>query len=166
MAGHIVSRGIVTKSVSSVLSDHAVLLFLTTHKTICRLNRRNQNEEVADITLCRRVCAAVMFVAAPQSAQADQYWNGYWQWYNNDYRPYYDNWNRRHHRDYGRNGRRGWNDRDYSGYRGGYYNDYYDGYYYGRRRYRDGGHIRIGPLHLDWNQTRMPLKPANNRLGS
>jgi hypothetical protein len=30
-----------------------------------------------------------LLVLPPRTTQADDYWNGYWGWYDNTYRPYY-----------------------------------------------------------------------------
>lgn len=78
----------------------------------------------------------------PATTQADDYWGGYWGWYNDDYRPYY---HRRHHRYY-------YNDWDYDRYYRGYnYPYYYRGYYYNPHSLR-GPHnsLQLGPLHFDW----------------
>ncbi len=71
-------------------------------------------------------------------AEADEYWESYWSWYDGTYRPYYY----RHHRQYDRD--YDWDDhRHYRSYR-----EPYDGrHYHGRP---SGGSIRLGPLQLNW----------------
>ncbi len=81
-------------------------------------------------------------VLTPNSAKADDYWDGYWSWYDGSYRPYY------YRRSYGPS-------YDYYPY-DGYYGSRYYGNYYGTPRlgYRDfrggGGQVRVGPLRFGW----------------
>src|SRR5690606_14988599 len=86
------------------------------------------------VVIAGTLAAASMF--APQTAQADDYWDGYWGWYDNDYTP-------RYHQHYGRgyrhfNNNYYWDNdyyhRDYR-YRPRYNNRYYDRGYYNRRYY-------------------------------
>jgi hypothetical protein len=90
------------------------------------------------------------------SAQADDYWDGYWSWYDGTYRPYVT--------------RRYYYSAPHTTYYGPYYGPSYgyypgDGYYYGRRYYGDyygtpnfgyrdfpggGGQVRVGPLRFGW----------------
>jgi hypothetical protein len=102
--------------------------------------------------------AAVLSVSAlavPSTAKADDYWDGYWGWYDGSYRPYYT-------RRYYTYPRTGYYASPYGGYYGG---GYYDGGYYGRRYrsnyygtpnigYRDfrggGGQVNIGGLRFGW----------------
>ena len=93
-------------------------------------------------------------------AQADEYWDGYWSWYDGTYRPYYS---RRAYSPYtyGYPGNYS-SPYGYSPYGGNYYPG--DGYYYGRR-YGDyygtpnvgygalpggAGQVRVGPLRFGW----------------
>jgi hypothetical protein len=89
------------------------------------------------------VLAIPLSIAGTSSVKADDYWDGYWSWYDNTYRPYY-----------------------YRQYRSPdmYYDGrYYDGrYYYPQTRYygtpRFGyrenypgrGEVRVGPLRFGW----------------
>lgn len=92
-------------------------------------------------------------LALPDKAVADDddYWDGYWSWYDGTYRPYYHR-NPYGDRFYDRNDRY---DRYYDG---GYYGygGRYRGNYYGTPRfgYRDmpggGGQVRVGPLRFGW----------------
>jgi len=103
------------------------------------------------ITAC---FAALTLASVPRSAQADEYWDGYWSWYDGTYRPYYT---RRYYADpyyYG----------PYTGPSYGYYSG--GVYYYGRPRYYGeyygtpnfgysdfpggGGQVRVGPLRFGW----------------
>jgi len=78
----------------------------------------------------------------PATAQADDYWDGYWSWYDGSYRPYY--YRQRYYEPYG-----------YYPY-DGYYSPRSYGNYYGTQRfgYRDyqgsGGQVRVGPLRFGW----------------
>ena len=111
------------------------------------------------LILTMTVCLGAMSLAVGATpAQADDYWDGYWSWYDGTYRPYMTR-------------------RYYSAspvYRSPYYGPYYgpsygyypgDGYYYGRRYYGDyygtpnlgyrdfpggGGQVRVGPLRFGW----------------
>ncbi len=80
----------------------------------------------------------------PATAQADDYWDGYWSWYDGSYRPYYYR-QRYYEPSYG-----------YYPYDGYYYGPRYYGNYYGTPRigYRDypggGGQVRVGPLRFGW----------------
>jgi hypothetical protein len=80
----------------------------------------------------------------PAPAQADDYWDGYWSWYDGSYRPYYYR-QRVYGPSYG-----------YYPYDGYYYGPRYSGNYYGTRDlgYRDfpgsGGQLRVGPLRFGW----------------
>jgi len=104
------------------------------------------------------VLGLAMLVLSPAPAQADEYWDGYWGWYDNTYRPYYY--------------------RQYSRYPGGYvygpgayaYPGYYGSPYYGGAPYwggrygayygtpnigyrdfgRFGGRVDVGPLSFGW----------------
>ena len=99
--------------------------------------------------------------AAPASAQADDYWDGHWHWYDNSYRPYYYN-NHLYGRQYGYYGpyQPGpyYGGPGYSRYRGNYgYRGNTDlGNYYGTPNagYRDrperGGAASVGPLRFGW----------------
>lgn len=102
----------------------------------------------------------------PTRAQADDYWDGYWGWYDNTYRPYY-------YRQYYRSPYYGgaYYGPSYYGpsyYGGAYYGGYpsygyygypgyrYGGAYYGTPNigYRDfgggGGQVRVGPVQFGW----------------
>jgi hypothetical protein len=88
---------------------------------------------------------------SPSSSQADDYWDGYWGWYDNTYRPYY-------YRQYYYAPRYDYYGPAYPSY--GYYDRYpgyrYRGNYYGTPNfgYRDfgggGGQVRVGPLRFGW----------------
>jgi hypothetical protein len=98
--------------------------------------------------------ATLALVSAPQTTQADDYWDGYWSWYDGSYRPYYY--------------RQGYYAPRYSyGYPGYGYGYPRDGYYYGGPRYYGGnyygtpnvgyrefrgggGQVRVGPLRFGW----------------
>jgi hypothetical protein len=99
---------------------------------------------------------------SPAPAQADDYWDGYWGWYDNTYRPYY-------YRQYTspRVGGYMYGPGTYYGsgayYSPGYYSPGYSygygapaGAYYGTRNlgYRDfgpyGGTVRVGPVRFGW----------------
>jgi hypothetical protein len=92
------------------------------------------------ITAC---LAAGWGSVAPPAAQADDYWDGYWSWYDGSYRPYYYR-QRYYGPSYGSN--------PY----GSYYGSPYYGNYYGTPRigYQDfpgsGGAVRVGPLRFGW----------------
>jgi len=111
------------------------------------------------LTLTTAACLAVLSLACvpTRTAQADEYWDGYWSWYDGTYRPYYS--------------RRYYAEPYYSGPSYGYYGPSYGNYpggayYYGRPRYygeyygtpnfgyRDypgaGGQVRVGPLRFGW----------------
>jgi hypothetical protein len=96
------------------------------------------------------------FVANSPAAQADDYWNGYWNWYDHDYRPYYN---------------RAYYSYPYLGNTYPYYGAYYrpNGYYYGNNYvnpYPNGyttyygnnvyypppprGMIGVGPAQVYW----------------
>lgn len=105
------------------------------------------------LLLTGAVAAAGEF-ASPQTTSADDYWSGYWSWYDNDYRPYHSR--RHYYRPY----------REYRYYDDGYYrNDddyYYRDYRYAPRNryYRDyygrgwddgGGYLQLGPLGIGWD---------------
>jgi hypothetical protein len=83
---------------------------------------------------------------APKHSQADDYWNGYWGWYDNHYRPYYH----RHYSYYPRAYQQYYSPPYYSQpYYG--YRDYYGSYpSYGYRDYGSGGSIQIGPYSFGW----------------
>jgi hypothetical protein len=95
------------------------------------------------------------FAAAPQPAQADDYWNNYWGWYDNSYRPFYSRSNRYDYRPYGSY---------YGGYYSGQPNYGYDNYYYrnapdyyyspnygyGSGYGYGGGQVQVGPLRFGW----------------
>jgi hypothetical protein len=110
-------------------------------------------------TLVLGIAAAGALVAlGPAPAQADDdYWDGYWSWYDGTYRPYY-------HRQY-----YSYRPRYYdSGYYDGGFNDgYYGRGYYSGPRYRYGGNyygtpnfgyrefpggstVRVGPMRFGW----------------
>lgn len=111
------------------------------------------------------VIAAVLgtsFLAfAPAPAQADDYWDGYWGWYDNTYRPYYYRQYASprvggYTYSYGGPGAYYYSPGYYSpGYAPGYYGSPY-GAYYGTRNfgYRDygpyGGTVRVGPVRFGW----------------
>jgi hypothetical protein len=91
-------------------------------------------------------------LAAPSPTKVaadDDYWDGYWSWYDNTYRPYY-------YRQY--RGRPRWNDGTvYDRWDGRYDGRYYypSTRYYGTPRfgYREvpgGGQVRVGPLRFGW----------------
>ena len=98
---------------------------------------------------------------SPAPAQADDYWDGYWGWYDNTYRPYY-------YRQYS-SPRVGGYAYSYGGpgayyHSPGYYSPGYAprsygapyGAYYGTPNvgYRDfgpyGGTVRVGPVRFGW----------------
>jgi hypothetical protein len=96
---------------------------------------------------------------APRSAQADDYWNNHWNWYDNTYQPYYYRSNRSgpgygyygpSYGGYGGNYGYG-----QGGYYGGGYGTPYRSYYgtpgagYGRT-YGGGQAINVGPLSFGW----------------
>ena len=101
-------------------------------------------------TLTIAAClGAVLVVSMPAPTQADEYWDGYWSWYDGSYRPYY--------------ARQYYSRPDYYQPRYGYYP--YDGYYYSGPRYYGeyygtprfgyqevpgGGQVRVGPLRFGW----------------
>jgi hypothetical protein len=93
---------------------------------------------------------ALLLVAEPKSARADEYWDGYWSWYDGTYSPYYT---RRYY--YSDPYVYGPPYRSYS-YPGPYVGPRYYGEYYGTPRfgYRDypggGGQVRVGPLRFGW----------------
>lgn len=99
--------------------------------------------------------------ALPDTTHAQDYWDGYWGWYDNTYRPYtnryYRGYNRRPYRNFNRGYyNRGYNwDNDYYyrdyGYGRGWRGDYYDRGYYGRGWNRDGGYLQLGPLGIGWD---------------
>lgn len=106
-------------------------------------------------TLLLSAVVAISLVAvAPSNVRGDDYWNGYWSWYDNTYRPYYY---RQYY--YGP----GYGVRSYSYYGPGYYGNYYaPGYspyygpYYGTPRFGyapgsyGGGAVRVGPMRFGW----------------
>jgi hypothetical protein len=96
------------------------------------------------------------FAWSPRAAQADDYWDNYWGWYDNSYRPFYSRSSRYDYRPYG-------------SYYGGYYYsrpnadynyfyrnapDYYysPNYGYGTAypSYGGGGQVQVGPLRFGW----------------
>ena len=102
-------------------------------------------------------------VVSPAPAQADDYWDGYWGWYDNTYRPYY-------YRQYSRYPAGGGYTYGHSAYAypgysygspyyGGaspYWGGRYGGAYYGTPNagYSDfgryGGRVNVGPLSFGW----------------
>jgi hypothetical protein len=98
------------------------------------------------------LAAAVAFSllsVAPTPVQADDYWDGYWGWYDSTYYPSY--------------GRYYTSSRPYYGspyyaqpYYGGYYGGPYYGQYYGAPRagvsiYPGGrGAVNVGPVRFGW----------------
>jgi hypothetical protein len=101
-----------------------------------------------------------LLVVMPVPVQADDYWNGYWGWYDNTYRPYYYHQYSRptFGAYYGSSG-------PYPRYYGAPYPGYYSGYGYGyvpSRTYygtpgvgvavgpRGGGAVNVGPLQFGW----------------
>jgi len=107
-------------------------------------------------TLTIAVClGAALVVSTPAPAQADEYWDGYWSWYDGSYQPYYS--------------RQYYSRPTYYQPRYGYYpydGNYYGGNYYGGPRYSreyygtpragyqefpgSGGQVRVGPLRFGW----------------
>jgi hypothetical protein len=98
---------------------------------------------------------AISALTVPAVSKADDYWDGYWGWYDGSYRPYYT--------------RRHYSYPAYSYYDGYYGDPYYYGSpyrrgYYGRRGgiyygtpdfgYRDfrggGGQVNVGGLRFGW----------------
>ena len=106
--------------------------------------------------LLSAVVGLSLVTLAPSPAQGDDYWNGYWSWYDNTYRPYYY---KQYY--YGP----GYSVRSYSNY---YYSPAYPGYtyapgygpyygpYYGTPRVGyapgpyGGGTVRVGPMRFGW----------------
>ena len=103
-----------------------------------------------------------LLAIGPQPAQADDYWDGYWGWYDNTYRPYY-------YRQYARSpyyGGATYGGAYYGGYpstayyggypSGAYYGGYRGGAYYGTPSFgysdfRGGaGAVRVGPMTFGW----------------
>jgi hypothetical protein len=78
----------------------------------------------------------------PSSVKADDYWDGYWSWYDGSYRPYY------YRRSYGPS----YGYYPYDGYYGRrYYGNYYGTPRFGYRDFRGGGgQVRVGPLRFGW----------------
>ena len=94
--------------------------------------------------------AALLTITGAARADHDDYWGGYWGWYDDSYSPYYRRYSSRpNYRSYGYRPNRYYDDDYYGGrYRDNYrYRDndrYYD-------RYRDdGGSVRVGPLEFGW----------------
>ena len=98
-------------------------------------------------TLLAAAIVGSLLSAAPAPVQADDYWNGYWGWYDNTYAPGY--------------GRYYTYSRPYYG--GGYYSQPYygGGYYYsqpyygtpgaGVQIYGGGrGAVNVGPIRFGW----------------
>jgi hypothetical protein len=93
---------------------------------------------------------------APQ-AQADDYWDGYWGWYDNTYRPYtYRSYSRPYYGSGYYSPGYGYYGPGY-GYYGGRYGGYGRGYnYYGGSGVgvavgpRGGGAVNVGPLQFGW----------------
>lgn len=111
------------------------------------------------LTLATVTCLGAMSVVDVKPVQADEYWDGYWGWYDGTYRPYVS----RRYYSSPYNSRYGYS--GYSPYYGpsygyspydGYYGRRYYGDYYGTRDfgYRDfqggGGQVRVGPLQFGW----------------
>jgi hypothetical protein len=101
--------------------------------------------------------ALVVLAPAPVQADDDDYWDGYWSWYDGTYRPYY------HRRYYSARPRYyddgyygdGYYDRSYSG---GYYygpryrygGEYYGTPRFGYREFPGGGQVQVGALRFGW----------------
>jgi hypothetical protein len=97
--------------------------------------------------------------SVPQASQADDYWDGYWSWYDGSYRPYY--YRQGYYAPRYSYGYPGYGGYGYGGYGypyDGFYGGsrYYGGNYYGTPNvgYRDfggaGGQVRVGPLRFGW----------------
>ena len=87
-------------------------------------------------------------VVGPSSAKADEYWDGYWGWYDNTYRPYTYRQYNYYPRDYYYGG-------PYSGYGRSYYSyppaRYYGGPNVGVYDYAPrGGSVQVGPMRFGW----------------
>jgi hypothetical protein len=112
--------------------------------------------------LLAAVIAGSLFAVGPAPANADDYWNGYWGWYDSTYRPYYS-------RRYAYSGPGyGYYAPNYApapaygytygpGYYGYGYNSYapLGGAYYGVPGagvgvYPGGAAVRVGPARLGW----------------
>jgi hypothetical protein len=105
-------------------------------------------------------CLGTLALASvPTTTQADDYWDGYWSWYDGSYRPYY--YRQGYYAPRYSYGYPGYGGYQYGGY--GYPYDtyyggsrYYGGNYYGTPNvgYRDfqggGGQVRVGPLRFGW----------------
>ena len=99
------------------------------------------------------VLGASLTAIAPTSVKADDYWDGYWNWYDNSYRPYYYR-QQRYPNDYY------YSNRYYDGYYGdGYYGNRYSprtryygtpNYGYQQQYYGGGNSVQVGPLRFGW----------------
>jgi hypothetical protein len=93
------------------------------------------------------VVGLLLVALRPAPAGADDYWNGYWGWYDNTYRPYY-------YRQYSYGPAYGYPPPAYGYYGPSYYN--YGPYgYYGAPRagvsvYPGGAAVRVGPMRFGW----------------
>ena len=105
------------------------------------------------IFLLSAIVAGSLLALCPAPASADDYWNGYWGWYDNTYRPYYT---RRYYSGpaygyyapapaYGYYG---------PGYYGPAYAPYGGAYYGGPAAgvavYPGGTAVRVGPMRFGW----------------
>ena len=92
--------------------------------------------------------AASALWPSPVRADADDYWNQHWGWYDHTYRPYY---NRRYYNN-------NFAPRNYYNSGGpNYYNNYpapgtpyYGGAYYGPAYYPAGRGVSVGPVRFGW----------------
>jgi hypothetical protein len=108
------------------------------------------------LTLATAVTLGAMSLTlSPAKAAADEYWDGYWGWYDNTYSPYYT---RRYYSEPYSYGPYNYGP-SYGSYPGGaYYSGrprYYGGDYYGTpnfgyRDYPGAGQVRVGPLRFGW----------------
>jgi len=105
--------------------------------------RKTKSEEIHMTWLRNTLLAAAivgsLLSVAPAPVQADDYWNGYWGWYDNTYTPGYGRY---------------YSSRPYYG--GAYYSQPYDGSYYGVpgagvQVYGAGrGAVNVGPVRFGW----------------
>lgn len=108
------------------------------------------------IATAAALMTAGLFMVEPKSATADEYWDGYWGWYDGTYRPYvtrryYSSPSAAYGSPYYYGPSYGYYPRDRYYYGRPYYGEYYGTPNFGYRDYPgSGGQVRVGPLRFGW----------------